>query len=187
MLTVGQHIVVERLAEAILFAIRSAYVNKPLKRISLRFENGKQVRREFQAPVNASGNLSAQTRYEISDTSLIFYAPSYIYELIYGKRPATNASDIDHNLESSIRSWMEKKRIGEGGTIEIMGKQIDIESDKDKIAYLITNKIQKYGNSIWLYGRGQDSGLLNNIITPNLIKDYNSKFTRQLEIEISQI
>lgn len=175
MLTVGQHIVVERLAEAILFAIRSAYVNKPLKRISLRFENGKQVRREFQAPVNASGNLSAQTRYEISDTSLIFYAPSYIYELIYGKRPATNASDIDHNLESGIRSWIDKKGVESE------------KFDKDQLTYLIANKIQKYGNSIWLYGRGQDSGLLNNIITPNLIKDYNSKFTRQLEIEISQI
>lgn len=174
MLTVGQHIVVERLAEAILFAIRSAYVNKPLKRISLRFENGKQVRREFQAPVNASGNLSAQTRYEISDTSLIFYAPSYIYELIYGRKPGKNSGIGGEISANDIRSWIDKK-----------GIESDI--DKNDLALLIKRKIERFGNSIWLYGRGQDSGLLNNIITPNLIKDYNSKFTRQLEIEISKI
>ncbi len=175
MLTIGQHIVVEKLAEAILFAIRSAYANKPLKRVSIRFENGKRVRREFSAPVNASGNLSRETRYVITDTQLIFYAPDYIYESIYGKRPATNAASIDHNLESSIRKWIDYK-----------GIQSE-KFDSDQLAYLITKKIQAYGNSIWLYSKGQDSGLLNNIITPQLISDYNSKFTRQLELEVAQI
>lgn len=175
MLTIGQHIVIEKLAEAILIAIRQAIKTKPLKRVSLRFEKGKQVRREFSAPANASGDMAALTRYEITDTSLIFYAPDYIYDSIFGKRPAGTASSIDHNLESEIKKW-----IGYKG----------IESEKfdtDQLAYLITNKIQRYGNSIWLYGRGQDSGLLNNIITPNLIKDYNTKFTKQIELEIKQI
>lgn len=175
MLTIGQHIVVEKLAEAILFAIRSAYATKQLKRISIRFENGIRVRREFSAPVNASGNLSRETRYEITDTQLIFYAPAYIYDSIYGKRPAQSASSIDHNLEHSIRKWIDYKGI------------VSDKFDSDQLAFLITKKIQAYGNSIWLYSKGQDSGLLNNILTPELISNYNTKFTRQLELEIKQL
>ena len=55
-----------------------------------------------------------------------------------------------------------------------------VDIDKDTLAQLITNKIQKFGSSIYLAHKGKNSGLLENIINDNLIKNYNSKFTNQL-------
>jgi hypothetical protein len=75
---------------------------------------------------------------------------------------------IDFNLESKIKTWASVKGISA------------INVDDNTLAQLITNKIQKFGSSIYLANHGKNSGLLENIISDNLIKDYNAKFTKQL-------
>lgn len=174
MLSLGQQIVIENFAKDLIKLMQNVIRNKPIKRISRRRVNGKYIDKPFESPVNASGNLAKTLRYEITGTRLSIYANDYIYDLIYGKAPSKTAMGIDHNLESKIRSWMSSKGIE------------SINMDDDTLAQRITNKIQKFGSSIYLAHHGQNSGLLENLISDNLIRDYNAKFTQQLESEFKQ-
>ena len=180
MLTLGQEVVITNFAKELIRLIRLAIETKPINRVSRRMKNGKVELKRFQSPVNASGNLAKTLRYEITDTRLSIYANDYIYDLVWGKPPSTTASSIDHNLEGKIRKWIDDKGLGQAQEIEILGQKVTLAADKDTMAALITNKIQKHGSSIYLAYQGKNSGLLENIINDNLIKDYNSKFTRQL-------
>ena len=171
MLTLAQNNVVESLAKELVQLIRDAIVNKPIKRISRRKVNGKYVDKVFSAPVNASGELAKTIRYEITETSLSIYANDYIYDLIYGKPPNKSMASLDINLESKIKTWLAYKGISD-------------ESNTDTLAYYISNKIHKFGSSIYLAYQGKNSGLLENIINDDLIAEYNSKFTKQLELEL---
>jgi hypothetical protein len=168
MLTLSQEVVISNFAKEFIKLIQFAIKNKPIKRISRRKVKGKYIDKVFSAPVNASGELAKTLRYEITNTSLSIYANDYIYDLVYGKAPSNTAMGIDFNLESKIKKW-----IGDKG---ISSENI---SD-DNLSHLIANKIQKFGSSIYLAHKGGNSGLLENIINDNLIRDYNSKFTKQL-------
>ena len=168
MLTLNQEIVIETFAKDLIKLIQFAIKNKPIKRVSRRKVKGKYVDKVFSSPVNASGDLAKTLRYEITETRLSIYANDYIYDLIYGKPPSKTAMGIDHNLESKIRTWMNVKGISAENI------------NDDTLGQLITNKIQKFGSSIYLAHHGNNSGLLENIISDNLIKNYNAKFTKQL-------
>jgi hypothetical protein len=168
MLTFAMEVVISNFAKDVIKILQNVIREKPIKRVSRRRVKGKYVDKVFYAPVNASGNLAKTLRYEITETRLSIYANDYIYDLVWGKAPSGSASGIDFNLESKISKWMDEKGI----------ESVDI--DKDTLAQLITNKIQKFGSSIYLAHQGKNSGLLENIINDNLIKDYNSKFTTQL-------
>jgi hypothetical protein len=168
LLSLAQEIVIETFAKDLIKLIQNAIKNKPIKRVSRRRVKGKYVDKVFSAPVNASGELAKTLRYEITNTRLSIYANDYIYDLIYGKAPSKTAMGIDFNLESKIKTWASVKGISA------------INMDDNTLAQLITNKIQKFGSSIYLANHGKNSGLLENIISDNLIKDYNAKFTKQL-------
>jgi len=168
MLTFAMEVVISNFAKDVIKILQNVIREKPIKRVSRRRVKGKYVDKVFYAPVNASGNLAKTLRYEITETRLSIYANDYIYDLVWGKAPSGSASGIDFNLEGKISKWMDEKGI----------QSVDI--DKDTLAQLITNKIQKFGSSIYLAHQGKNSGLLENIINDNLIKDYNSKFTKQL-------
>ncbi len=169
MLTLGQQVVIESFAKDLIKLLQNVIRTKPIKRVSRRKVKGKYVDKSFTSPVNASGNLANTLRYELTSTHLSIWANDYIYELVWGKPPSLSASDNDHNLEAGIRKWMSDKGIS-STTI----------SD-DTLGQLITNKIQKFGSSIYLAYHGNNSGLLENIINEQMIKNYNAKFTEQLK------
>lgn len=168
MLTFAMEVVISNFAKDVIKILQNVIREKPIKRVSRRRVKGKYVDKVFYAPVNASGELAKTLRYEITETRLSIYANDYIYDLVWGKAPSSTASGIDFNLEGKISKWMGEKGI----------ESVDV--DKDTLAQLITNKIQKFGSSIYLAYQGKNSGLLENIISDNLISDYNSKFTKQL-------
>jgi hypothetical protein len=171
-LTLGQQIVIENFVKDLIRLIQNVILTKPIKRVSKRHG---QPDKTFYSPVSASGRLAKEVTYRIMDTGVSLYANDYIYELVYGKRPTLAAGGNDHNLESHIRKWMADKGISaEAG-----------QSD-DTLALLITNKIRKYGSSIYLASHGQNSGLLENIIDERIIQEYNAKFTKQLETEFRE-
>ena len=169
MLTLNQQVVIESFAKELIKLLQNVIRTKPIKRVSRRKVKGKYVDKSFTSPVNASGSLANTLRYELTSTHLSIWANDYIYELVWGKPPSKTASENDHNLESSIKSWMQSKGIG-SSTI-----------DDDTLSHLITNKIQKFGSSIYLAYHGQNSGLLENIVNEQMIKSYNTKFTNQLK------
>lgn len=170
MLALSQQLVIEQFAKDVIKLMRQVIETKPIKRVSRRRVKGKYIDKVFYSPVNASGNLAKTLRYELKETKLSIYANDYIYDLIWGKPPNKSMASLDINLESKIKQWMSEKGIRD-------------ESNKDTLAYHITNKIHKFGSSIYLAYNGQNSGLLNNIITTQMITDYNTKFTKQLSIE----
>jgi len=163
MLTLGQQVVIESFAKELIKLIKNAIYNKPIKRISRRKVKGKYVDTAFSSPVNASGELAKTLRYELTDTYLKIYANDYIFELIYGKKPGGSV-DV-----GKIKDWMSYKGIKVEGNI-----------DTGTLASLIATKINRFGSSIYLANKGQNSGLLENIISQQIISDYNSKFTQQL-------
>lgn len=174
MLTLSQQIVIENFAKDFIKLIQEVIYTRPIKRVSRRRVNGKYVDTTFYAPVNSSGELARTLRYEITEAGLSIYANDYIFELIYGKPPNKASSDLDFNLESKIRTWMDAKGI-KSATV-----------DNDTLGQLITNKIQKFGSSIYLAHQGKNSGLLENIISEQFISNYNAKFTQTLKEEFTK-
>ncbi|MEY2868149.1 MAG: hypothetical protein RIR01_567 [Bacteroidota bacterium] len=169
MLTLSQQIIIEQFAAKVVAEIKQVLKTKPLTRKSVRYENGTRKESTFQSPVSASGKLANSVRFELTDTELIIYSDDYIYFSIYGRKPTTNLGS--GTLKDKIKKWISDK-----------GIQSDI--DKDTLAFLISRKIHREGNSLYLFSGKKNSGLLENIITSQMINEYNSKFTKQLELDI---
>lgn len=174
MLTIAQTIVVEELANEIISRIATAIKTVPLNRVSVRFENGEEKRTSFTATANASGSLIRSLRFEIVNNGLIVYGNDYIYYLIYGRKPTVSGGS--GVLKDSIRNWIDAK-----------GITPDDGMSKDTLAFLITRKIHRMGNSIYLASNGANSGLLTNILNENIIKKFNSKFTVTVSEEFKEI
>lgn len=170
MLTLSQQLVIEQFASQVVEDIKKVLRTKQLQRKSVRYEKGQRKETTFSAPVSASGKLANSVRFELTDTQLIIYSDDYIYFSIYGRKPSENGTKPG-KLIDSIKQWISDK-----------GIQSDI--DKDTLAFLITRKIHREGNSLYLFSGKKNSGLLENIITSQTIKEYNDKFTKQLEIDI---
>lgn len=164
MLTLGQEVVISNFAKELVKGIKDVIKNRPIERVKIRIRGGMISRTRFKAPVYSSGELYRSIKYVLTDTNLSIYANDYIYDLVWGVPPNKDNKVSD----STIKKWMSDK-----------GIEVEKE-DEDTIASLITRKIRDYGSSIYLAYQGKNSGLLENIISDNLISDYNSKFTKQL-------
>lgn len=114
-----------------------AFKTKQIKRLSSRNEGGQRIYTEFQAPVNATGNLVRSVRDESTEEGARVYCAAYVDKLIFGQEPER----VD---ELEILKWMKAKGINGG----------------EGVASLISNKIYKEGSSIWLFWKGENSGLL---------------------------
>lgn len=165
MLTLQTQIVVEQFAKQIIEETKRVFKTKNIPRKSVRFEQGKKIETTFSAPVSATGSLANSLRYELTDTHLIVYANDYAYYLIYGRKPTTKSGSGE--VKRDILKWIRAK-----------GIQSDI--NENQLAYLISRKIHRFGNSIYLFSGNNNSGLLNNILTDALKREYNDKFVSQL-------
>jgi len=174
LLTIAQTIVVEELANEVISRIATAIRTVPLNRVSVRFENGEEKRTSFTATANASGRLINSLRFEIVNDELIVYGNDYIYYLIYGRKQTKNGGS--GVVKSDIRNWIDAK-----------GITPDDGMSKDTLAFLITRKIHRMGNSIYLASGGQNSGLLTNVLNENIIKKFNSKFTVTVADDFKEI
>lgn len=168
MLTLSQQLIIEQFAAKVVAEIKHVLKTKPLTRKSVRYEGGVRTESTFQSPVSASGKLANSVRFELTETELIIYAEDYIYFSIYGRKPTRTDGD---GFVDKIKEWIKDK-----GIVSTI--------DNDTLAFLISRKIYREGNSLYLFSGKKNSGLLENIITSQTIKEYNDKFTKQLELDI---
>jgi len=138
--------VLNKYGQLVVTQLRDAIKNKPLPR-----NGGKS------SVANASGNLEKTLNYEVENGVLKVYANKYIGALIFGRKPTTNSGN--GTLKLKIRQWIDDKGIVPKDNIS-----------KDSLAFLITRKIHREGNS--LYPNGSD--LLSAIVTDKLISDLKS-------------
>ena len=170
MLTLSQQVLIEQFAQKVITDLRIVLKTKPIPRKSVRYEQGKRIEKTFSAPVSASGKLANSLRYEITDTQLIIWGEDYIYFSIYGRSPTTKAGS--GTVKDKIKQW-------------IKDKGITSDISENQLAYLISRKIHREGNSIYLFSGKKNTGLLDNVITNEMIKDFNDKFTKQIEADIA--
>jgi hypothetical protein len=171
MLTLSQQILIEQFAQKVITDLKIILKTKPIPRKSVKYENGVRKESTFQAPVSASGKLANSLRYEITDTQLVIYSEDYIYFSVYGRKPSVNGTKPG-KLIDSIKQW-------------IKDKPIISDISENQLAYLITRKIHREGSSIYLFSGKKNTGLLDNVITTEMIKEFNDKFTKQIEADIA--
>jgi hypothetical protein len=171
MLTLSQQILLEQFAQKVIDDLKIVLKTKPIPRKSVRYEDGKRIEKSFSAPVSASGKLADSLTYEITDTQLIIKGNDYIYFSIYGRAPTTKAGS--GTVKDKIKQWIKDK-----------GIQSDIS--ENQLAYLISRKIHREGNSIYLFSGKKNTGLLDNVITTEMVKEFNDKFTKQIEADIAE-
>jgi hypothetical protein len=171
MLTLSQQVLIEQFAQKVITDLKIILKTKPIPRKSVKYENGVKKESTFQAPVSASGKLANSLRYEITDTQLVIYSEDYIYFSVYGRKPSVNGTKPG-KLIDSIKQW-------------IKDKPITSDISENQLAYLITRKIHREGSSIYLFSGKKNTGLLDNVITNEMIKDFNDKFTKQIEADIA--
>ena len=127
--------VLAKYGEMIIEQLRYDIKNKPLPR------------RGGQSYVaNASGNLAATLRMEVSNGTLKIYANKYIYQLIYGRKPGKMPP------RDAIVKWIQDKGIQ--STIPI-----------NSLAFLIQRSIAKNGTSLYPQG----STLLSDVVGETMI------------------
>lgn len=171
MLTLSQQILIEQFAQKVIEDLKIVLKTKPIPRKSVRYEQGKRIEKSFSAPVSASGRLANSLRFEITENQLIIWGEDYIYFSIYGRSPTTKAGS--GTVKDKIKQWIKDK-----------GIQSDIS--ENQLAYLISRKIHREGNSIYLFSGKKNTGLLDNVITNEMVKEFNDKFTKQIESDIAE-
>ena len=169
MLTLSQQVIFEDLAKKIVQEVRHILKTKPIQRKSVRTKEGKVTTSTFSAPVSASGKLASSVRFEVTDTHINIYGESYIYTLIYGRKPTKNSGSGE--VSKGIRKW-------------ISSKNISSDISENQLVYLISRKIHKYGNSIYLFSGSNNSGLLDNVLNDALKREFKDKFTREIKDEV---
>lgn len=171
MLTLSQQILIEKFAEEIIDNLRKELNTKQIPRKSVRYEKGVRTETTFSASVSASGNLAKTLRYDFENNELVIYGQDYIYYLVYGRKPTINkGSGI---VKQEIKQWIRDKGIV--STIK-----------ENQLAYLISRKIHREGNSIYLFSGKKNTGLLDNVLTKQMIDTFNDKFTKQLEADLAE-
>lgn len=115
--------------------------------------------------VNASGNLAASLRVEVSESAtgyrLLLYAASYALSLEYGRKPGAFPP------LKAIQAWIETRGIVPSP--DANGRAPSVKAnDKgySSLAYLIARKIANNGTEI--YRLGQPTGLFGEVIGENI-------------------
>jgi hypothetical protein len=170
MLSLSQQILIEQFAQKVIADLKIVLKTKPIQRKSVKYINGERNESVFSAPISASGKLADSLRYEITDNQLIIYSEDYIYYSIYGRAPTTKTGS--GAVKDKIKQW-------------IKDKGITSDISENQLAYLISRKIHREGNSIYLFSGKNNTGLLDNVITQQMINDFNDKFTKQIEADIA--
>ena len=173
MLTLSQQVIFEDLAKKIVNELKLILKTKNIPRKSVRYEKGERITKNFSSPVSASGKTAEAVRFEVTDNAILIYAPSHVYTLIYGRKPTSNSGSWSDS-KSDIRSWIRNK------------PNFTLVGSEDQAIYLITRKITREGNSIYLFSGSNNSGLLNNILTQALKQEFSDKFTKDLKDGIIQ-
>lgn len=168
MLTISQQVILEHFANKVIEQITEVFKTKQIQRKSVRFVGGEKIETLFSAPVSATGSLAKSLRFELTDTSLTIYASDYAYYLIWGRKPG----NVSETGQEGIRKW-------------IRAKGIKSDISENQAVYLISRKLKLYGNSIYLFSGNNNSGLLNNVLTDALKKEFNTKFTAQLAEDLA--
>lgn len=172
MLTLSQQVIFEDLAKKLVIEIKHILKTKNIPRKSVRYEKGERRTSNFASPVSATGRLAESVKFEITEDAILIKADAYIYTLIYGRKPTQNKGTWS-DAKEDIKKWIRAKNI-----------QSDIS--ENQLAYLITRKITREGNSIYLFSGSNNSGLLNNVLTDTLKKEFGGKFTKDLKDGIVQ-
>lgn len=173
MLTLGQQLVLNGIAQQIVDRMRYELANKKIDRISIRRKNGFIERKNFSAVAKASGKSGNTLRYEVSENSIIVYGEDYLLNIVYGEAPTgqTSFTNKDSQL-SGIRGWIDEKPLDVG------------DKNPNTVARLIQDKIASYGSSIWAKHNGKDSGVFADVLTDAIINEFNNKFTIQIENDL---
>ena len=150
MLTVFEQNEINKVASAYLEQILYAIKNKKIDRQSVRWDSRlrQYVYASFQAVVNASGRLYDSAQKVGTESGVNIIIDGYVDKLIFGQEPGP----VDVN---DILRWMNEK---------------DMAASTDG-AKLIANKINRFGSSIWVQHKGQDSGLFSDVNIDSLIEE----------------
>jgi hypothetical protein len=115
--------------------------------------------------INASGNLAASLRVEVSETAtgyqLLLYGATYALTLEYGRKPGKFPP------LKSIQAWIETRGIVPSP--DANGKAPSAKANEkgySSLAYLIARKIANNGTQI--YQLGQPTGLFGEVIGENI-------------------
>lgn len=173
MLTLSQQVIFEDLAKKLVLEIKHVLKTKNIPRKSVRYEKGERITRNFASPVSATGRLAESVKFEITEDAILIKADAYIYTLIYGRKPTSTSGTWGAKAQDDIKKWIRAK-----------GIQSDIS--ENQLAFLITRKITREGNSIYLFSGSNNSGLLNNVLTDALKNEFSGKFTKDLKEGIIQ-
>ncbi len=131
-MTIFEQEIFNEIAQDYIQQFKNAIQTKPVKRKT-------KAKGDFEAVVNASGNLANSPRIELTENELNIYVAGYIDQLIYGQAP----SRVDTTV-FEIENWMNSKGL-------------------EYSAVSVLDNLQKYGNSIFQKFNGEDSGLLSDI------------------------
>jgi hypothetical protein len=172
MLTLSQQVIFEDLAKKLVAEVKRILKTKNIPRKSVRYEKGERITRNFTSPVSATGRLAESVNFEITEDAILIKADAYIYTLVYGRKPTSTKGGWS-SAQSDIKKWIRAK-----------GIQSDIS--ENQLAFLITRKITREGNSIYLFSGSNNSGLLNNVLSETLKKEFSGKFTKDLKDGIVQ-
>lgn len=121
--------------------------NKPIKR---RTENKGQ----FEAIVNASGELANSLDYHIDGYTLYITANEYWREVVYGQEPGV-IPDV-----ASIAKWLQDK---------------SLSLSPQRVAM----NIGYFGNSIFQEHQGENSGLFDEATDQSILSDFNQKLANE--------
>lgn len=160
MLSLFEQNILSELVDDFINQVLNAIKNKPIDRISLRFNRstGEYDRKSFKAVVNSSGRLYDSVQKRFYDDGVVVRCEEYINKLIYGVPPGEPVSKTD------IQRWMDDKGLPPLGY-------------KTPGSELISTKLNNFGSSIFLAHNGQDSGLLSDINIEASLENLKSKLT----------
>jgi hypothetical protein len=146
MLSLFEQHMLRELADDYIRQVLDAIKNKQIDRVSIRYNRstGDYDRKSFKAAVNASGKLYDSVQSRFGDNGFVVRCEPYIDKLIFGEAPGQPVNTTD------IQQWMDDKELPPLGYAT-------------PGSILISNKINKFGSSIFIAHQGADSGLLSDV------------------------